>query len=88
MGCSDTVSAKDIIVYPEIRAKFDIDPPKLCDASHNAIINQSFGQDAYFSWDFGDGSSAMDTSITTFYHTYYNLDEISKTFYNNFGRNQ
>ncbi len=80
MGCSDTVSAKDIIVYPEIRAKFDIDPPKLCDASQTHLINESFGKDAFFSWDFGDGSSAMDTAITTFYHTYYNLDEISKTF--------
>jgi len=80
MGCSDTVSAKDIIVYPEIRAKFDISPPAICDASYTQIINQSFGKDLTFIWDFGDGSSALDTILKTFRHVYYNLGEIEKSF--------
>lgn len=74
-GCTDTVNAKNIIVYPELTAKFDIDPPNLCDATSTTIVNRSSGKNVSYLWDFGDGSSSFDTTLRTFNHTFYNPDD-------------
>lgn len=79
-GCSDSTSTKKIIVYPEVKAKFDIDPLIICDASAITIANQSYGENISYLWDFGDGSSGFDTSLTTFEHIYYNLDDLSRVY--------
>lgn len=79
-GCSDTITAKNIIVYPEVKAKFDIDPPEICDATSVEIINLSYGKNVSYLWDFGDGTSAYDSVVTTFEHTYFNLDDLTRVY--------
>jgi PKD repeat protein len=80
MGCSDTVSARNIVVYPEVAAKFDVDEIEICDNSQIQISNQSFGQNVLYTWDFGDGSSSRDSTLTAFMHTFYNPGDIEKDF--------
>jgi PKD repeat protein len=68
--CTDQHSI-DIIIYPNPRARFEIDNATWCPPFDMPIDNTTIGGNLY-TWNFGDGSSTTTTSADRLYHTYDN----------------
>lgn len=68
-GCEDTTSAQ-ITVYPEIEADFNItDTGNGCHPLEVTFENNSSGA-SYYHWDFGDGGTSSQKSITRKFYNY------------------
>ncbi len=71
-GCNDFF-ADTIRVYPEIYSSFqvtDLNDTTICDHSEVEFKSTSTGNTETYQWNFGDGSSDIDTLVT---HTYTNI---------------
>ena len=60
MGCTDTIPQQKIIVFPEVKALFDVDALTICDSLPIHFTNNSTGYKLLNHWDFGDGRTAQD----------------------------
>lgn len=68
-GCADFFS-KTIVIFPEIHSDFTVDVDEGCDPLLVNFQNTSYGDTAYWEWEFGDGGSSIDENPS---HTFRNL---------------
>ncbi len=59
-GCQDTATSQQLIVFPEVKALFDVDTKTICDSLPIHFTNNSTGYKLLNHWDFGDGRTAQD----------------------------
>lgn len=79
-SCYDTATTREIIVYPEVDADFVIDKNNICDSVDILITNKSKGYKLLYEWDFGNGTSLIDTSKAPFARTFLNRTEDNITY--------
>ncbi len=65
-GCQE-VKTRDIIIYPNIEADFEIDFEEGCHPLEVVFTNLSSGADEYL-WDFGDGNTSSQESFTRIFY--------------------
>ena len=79
-GCTDTALAKRLIIYPEVRADFQLSDDEICDSVNINITNNSIGYNLLYEWDLGDGTFLADTTGNNFIHKYFNRTGASKDY--------
>jgi PKD repeat protein len=75
MGCTDTFPQRNIVVYPEVTAEFEIVNDSICDANSIQFVNTSQGFDLFYNWDFDDGTVFQDTLGNDYNHIFYNRSD-------------
>ncbi len=81
MGCVDSFPERNIIVFPEVSASFDIDNDEICDEDSIQFTNTSFGYELFYNWDFDDGAVIQDTTGTLNpWHAFYNRSDIDSAY--------
>lgn len=80
-GCTDTSSAIQLYVYPNIVADFTISNDSICDGGLITFNNTSFGYNARYEWDFGNNSYAQDSSLISHPKNYFNRSNKDTTYY-------
>ena len=75
MGCTDSFPQRNIIVFPEVNAGFEIINDSICDADSITFANISNGFELFYNWDFDDGTVYQDTTGTDYVHAFYNRSD-------------
>jgi PKD repeat protein len=81
MGCVDTFPQRNIIVFPEVNAEFDILNDSICDGDSIGFVNNSQGFELFFNWDFDDGTVYQDTLGADFTHAFFNRSDQDSTYH-------
>ncbi len=79
-GCSDTAATRSVVLYPGVISDFSIDQNAVCDSVGVLVTNKSSGFDLFYEWDFGNGTSASDTSSLPFSRYFFNRSEDDTTY--------
>jgi len=77
-GCADTAVSKQLVIYPEVRADFDLSDPEICDSTEVIFVNHSVGYRLVNEWWLGDGTFVADTLGNPVNHVYYNRTSANK----------
>lgn len=80
-GCRDKIVPQKLIIYPNPEAIISIDTNIICHGLSIDIVNNSKGTNQKYYWNFGDGTSAMDSTKTGYIHTYQNRSNSDMDFY-------
>ena len=80
MGCTDTFPQRNIVVYPEVDALFEIPNDTVCDADSIQFINSSTGFQLFYNWDFDDGTVYQDTTGTDYFHVFFNRSDVDSAY--------
>jgi PKD repeat protein len=75
MGCTDTFPERNIVVFPEVIARFSIPNDSICDADSIHFTNESIGFDLFYDWNFDDGTVVQDTTDQDYWHTFFNRSD-------------
>lgn len=80
MGCTDSFPERNIIVFPEVNALFEIADDTICDADSISFVNNSQGFQLFYNWDFDDGTVFQDTTGTDFTHAFFNRSDADSSY--------
>lgn len=80
MGCTDSFPQRNIVVFPEVNALFEILNDTICDADSILFTNTSQGFDLFYNWDFDDGSVLQDTTGTDYTHPFFNRSDVDSAY--------
>jgi len=72
MGCRDSITEKQVVVYPEVNAQFSVDKDSICDSLGIVFTNNSTGYNLYYEWDFDEGTNYQTYSDSTFTKYFFN----------------
>ncbi len=79
-GCGDTATTRSVILYPGVESEFSIDQSAVCDSIGVLVTNNSSGYNLLYEWDFGNGTSMVDTSSWSFIRYFLNRSDEDTTF--------
>ncbi len=74
-GCEHTFE-REVTVYPNIYAAFDMDVSEGCAPLTVEFENLSTGPIEYYLWIFGDGTLSMEENPVKTFHNYYDTDTV------------
>jgi PKD repeat protein len=75
MGCTDTFPERNVVVFPEVIARFSLSNDSICDADSILFTNESSGYDLFYDWDFDNGTILQDTTDADYWQQYYNRSD-------------
>jgi PKD repeat protein len=80
MGCTDTFPERNIIVFPEVNALFEIPDDTICDGDSILFTNSTQGFQLFYNWDFDNGTVFQDTTGSDFTQSFYNRSDADSSF--------
>ncbi len=80
-GCRDTIEPQKLVIYPNPEAIISVDTNMICHGLDINLTNNSKGINQQYYWNFGDGTSATDSTKAEYSHTYFNRSDADMDFY-------